>query len=423
MNSMSRRMFLKSSAAMAAVSAASKVRAAGSNDRIGAAVIGCRNRGWQNAQQFQRSGRFDVLALCDCDDAMIDVAMGKLKKDLPRKPKRVKDFRHVLADREVEAVINATPDHWHALITVLALEAGKHVFLEKPASYNIDDGKAMVAAQQRHPKLTVAMGTQQRSGQHFKDAKAFIDSGGLGRIAFARAWMSGGRHIVKSVPDSDPPASLDYDMWVGPARYRPYNAEKLHYNWHFMRDYGTNDAGNWGAHYLDIVRWYADLGLPQAASGFGGKYIVKDAKEWFDTQTAMFHYPELTVVWELRHWTATGVNDRNTGAELRGDKGSMVVDRAGWVFYPKHGEPVKHDSSALDDPHVKNFADCIAGSARPAASIVEGHKTAVLCHLANIATLFNRQIEFDPATETIKNDPEARALEGREYRSQWKMPT
>jgi len=288
--------------------------------------------------------------------------------------------------------------------------------------FNIDDGKAKVAAQKRHPELTVAMGTQQRSGRHFKDAKAFIDAGKLGKIAFARAWLSGGRHLVKAVPDSDPPASLDYNLWVGPATYRPYNEEKLHYNWHFMRDYGTNDAGNWGAHYLDIVRWFADLDLPRAVSGFGGKYVVNDEKEWFDTQTAMFRYPGLTVVWEMRHWTATGVNDRGTGAELRGDKGSIVIDRGGWTFYPKEGDPVKHGPSPLDEPHVANFADCIAGNAKPSAGIVDGHKTAVLCHLANISTLFSRQLEFDPASQTIKNDPQASALCGREYRSPWKLP-
>jgi len=392
------------------------------NENLRVAVIGCRNRGWQNALAFHLYGPFEIATLCDCDTTMYDRAMKELEKTLPTKPKFEQDFRKVLDDKSIDVIANSTPDHWHALITVMALEAGKHVYLEKPASFNIDDGKAMVAAQERHPKLVVAMGTQQRSGQHFKDAKAFIDDGGLGKIAFARAWMSGNRHLVNKVSDSKPPASLDYEMWVGPAPYRPYNEEKLHYNWHFMRDYGTNDAGNWGAHYLDIVRWYADLDAPTAAAGTGGKYIVQDEKEWFDTQITTFQFPKMTVVWEMRHWT-TGVNGRGTGAEIRGGKGTMIVDRDGWTFYPREGKPVKHPGSKMDEPHVRNFAEAIKGHAKPAAEIVEGHKTAIMCHLANISTLFNRQIAFDPKTQTIKNDTEAQAMKGREYRKPWAMPT
>lgn len=420
MPSMSRRTFLKTSAAVATASAASRVLALGSNERIRVAVIGCRNRGWKNALSFQESGRFEIAALCDCDEKMLDVAMGKLHDTLPRTPKRVKDFRDLLSDKSIDVIINATPDHWHALITVLSLDAGKHVYLEKPASFDIHDGKAMVAAHQRHPKLVVAMGTQQRSGPHYREAKSFVESGGIGKIAFGRAWLSGGRHLVKRVPDTKPPKTLDYDMWVGPAPYRPYNEEKLHYNWHFMRDYGTNDAGNWGAHHLDIVRWFANIDLPTSAAGFGGKYINHDEKEWFDTQTALFHYPDKTVVWEMRHWT-TDMQGASNGAELRGDKGTLIITRGGWRFVPRDGEPQDHPGTELMKPHVRNFADCIAGSARPAASLLEGHKTAILCHLANITATFGRSVAFDPKAETIRGDSEAQAMESREYRDKWTM--
>jgi len=203
---------LKTSAALAAASAASQTLAAGANERIRVGVIGARNRGWQNAETFQKSGRFEIATLCDCDSTCLDLAMAKIEKILPVRPALEKDFRRILDDKRIDAVIVATPDHWHALMTVMALEAGKHVYVEKPASFNIDDGKAMVAAQKRHPKLVVAMGTQQRSGQHFKDAKAFIDDGGLGTIALARAWMAGNRVVVQKVPDGDPPKELDYDM-------------------------------------------------------------------------------------------------------------------------------------------------------------------------------------------------------------------
>lgn len=422
MSELSRRTFLRSSAAFAAASAVSQTMVLGANERIRVGVIGTRNRGWQDAEFFQKTGRFEIAALCDCDDACLNAAMGKIEKILPAKPIMAKDFRRVLDDKSIDVAVITTPDHWHALMTVMALEAGKHVYVEKPASFNINDGKAMVAAQQRRPSLVVAMGTQQRSGRHFKDAKAFIDGGGLGKIGFARAWMAGNRVIVNRVPDSEPPKGFDYDLWIGPAPMRPYNSEKVHYNWHFMRDYGTNDAGNWGGHYLDIVRWFADLDLPTAVSGCGGKYIVQDEKEWFDTQTALFHYPNLTVVWEMSHWNAVGVRGMGTGAEIRGEKGTLFIDRGGWTFQPEKGEPVKHPSSDLEEPHALNFADCIAAGAKPAAGIVEGHKTAVLCHLANIATLFNRTIRFDPKSQVIQDDVQAAALQDREYRKGWSMP-
>jgi len=422
MKGISRRAFLRTSAAVVTASAASSALAAGASERIRAGVIGVRNRGWQDAENLHQSGRFDIAALCDCDTASFDFAMTRLEKILPARPRFEQDFRRVLDDKSIDAVILATPDHWHALMTVLALEAGKHVFIEKPASFNIDDGKAMVVAQQRHPRLVVAMGTQQRSGQHFKDARSFIEAGEIGKVAFARAWMVDKRVVVKKVPDSDPPTGFKYDLWVGPAPLHPYNEEKVHYNWHFMRDFGTNDAGNWGGHWLDTVRWFLNLDLPTAAAGFGGKYVVHDEKEWFDTQTVMFRYPDLTVIWELRHWNDQGIQGMGTGAEFRGDKGTVFIDREGWTFQPGSGRPITHPGGALDSPHVKNFADCIAGGARPSADIVEGHKTAVLCHLANIATLFNRQVAFDPAAQAIRNDPEAAKLMGREYRPPWKMP-
>lgn len=414
-------------AAGAAATLTPLIRARGetsANERIRVGVFGCRNRGWQVALELNNIGRFEPVVFCDPDEAMYKVGCEKAAA-LPKTPKYEQDFRRVLDDKSIDAVVVATPDHWHALLTVMALEAGKHVYLEKPASYNIWDGKAMVAAQKKHPKLTVCVGTQQRSGQHFKDIKQFIDEGNLGKVTFARAWLSGGRHLVGKIPNSEPPKGFNYDLWVGPAAFEPYNEQRVHYNWHFMKNFGTGDAGNWGAHYLDIIRWYADLDCPTSACGFGGQYVNHDAKEWPDTQTTMFQFPELTVVWEMRHWTNYGVNGRNktTGAEIRGTKGTIFVDRGGWEFYPPgEKEVVKHGGSAMGGPHAINFAECIAGRAKPAASIEEGHKTAILCHLANISTMFNRQLNFDPKTQSIVGDQEAAKWERREYRTGFEMP-
>ena len=398
------------------------IKAAGANERIRVGVIGCRNRGHQNAATFSRIGRFEIVSLCDCDQAMLDRGMGELEKTLPKKPRLERDFRRLLDDKGIDAIINATPDHWHGLITVLALEAGKHVYVEKPASHTILDGKAMVAAQRKHPTLVVEVGTQQRSGPHFLEAKAFIAAGGLGTVGFARAWFTAHRGTVPIIPDTAPPAGFDYDMWLGPAPFRPYNEKKTHYNWHFMRDLGTGDMGNWGAHWIDSIRHLLDLDVPTAVMATGGTYVEHDAKEFPDTQTVLFEYPNLTLLWELREWSPYPVNGMPYGAEIRGEKGTLLIDRGRWTFHPRDGDVQQHPGQEQEQAHAMNFADCIAGIAKPAAGIEEGHKTCVLLHLGNIATSLRRRLEWDAVAETIHNDPDAVTLMGRDYRPPWKMP-
>lgn len=390
--------------------------------KIRAAVIGIHNRGWQDLETFQKSGRFDVTTLCDCDTSLFEPAIKNAKLDASYRPRVEQDFRRVLDDKTIDAVVIATPDHWHGLMTVMALDAGKHVYLEKPASYNIDDGKAMVVAQRKHPNLVVGIGTQQRGGRHFKDAKAFIDGGGLGTIGFIRAWITHVRQVIEAVPDAEPPKSLDYEMWVGPAPYRPYNRNRVHYNWHWVKEYGTGETANWGGHWLDVARWFADLDVPTAVSGHGGQLVVHDAKEWPDTQTVVFEFPKLTVLWENRLWSKYAPNGRTCGVEFAGSKGTMVIDRSGWTFFPQEGKPVEHPGSELEGPHVENFADAIEGKARIGASIFDGHKAAIMCHMANIVTQTKERLVFDAAAERFKNSDKANALLGREYRSPWKNP-
>ena len=214
---------------------------------------------------------------------------------------------------------------------------------------------------------------------------------------------------------------MDYDLWLGPAPYRRYNENRVHYNWHWMRDTGTGETGNFGAHWLDMARMLTNLDLPTSVSGIG-RMVVKDAKEWPDTITALYEFPSLTLVWEQRLWTKFGVQGLGGGVEVGGDKGSLVINRAGWAFHPKGGEPVEH-KAADGGRHAANFADGIAGRAKPAAPIEEGYRSAVLCHLANIAATVNRRIAFDPAKQEIVGDAEAAKLVSRSYREPWKLPT
>lgn len=420
MTTLNRRNFMKTSAASAAAAfAIASHGRASANDRIGVAILGCRNRGHQVADSMLGHGGFDIVSLCDPDTAMIRRAYGALRGKLEDDPKPVQDFRRTLEDPAVDVIVNATPDHWHAATTLLALDAGKHVYLEKPATYNIDEGKWLVAAQRKYPDRVIAMGTQQRSGQHFKDAREFIQSGGLGKIGFCRAWITHDRGVIPVIPDTDPPDTMDFDLWVGPAPYRPYNENTVHYNWHFMLPWGTGEMGNWGAHWLDIARWNLGLGLPAAVSGSAGMHVVHDAKEWPDTLTAIFEYPGLTLLWEQRIWTSQRLHGESSGVEFAGEKGALLLSRRGWTFFPKEGRQERHRNSNLMEPHIQNFADALRGNAPAAVDVEEGHKTATLCHLGNIAGLLNRRIAFDPEQQEIVDDDEAANLLRREYRPPW----
>lgn len=420
MSMITRRSFLYTGAAAATLAASSAhAKEPAANDKVNVAIIGCRNRGHQVASDMLRSRDFEVVGLCDCDSAMIGEGMDALKGKLKNTPTIDSDFRKTLERADVDAVVIATPDHWHGAMTVLALDAGKHVYLEKPASHNIKDGLAMVAAQEAHPDRVVQVGTQQRSGQHFQDCRQFIQEGGLGKVGFARAWISHDRGVLPIVPDSAPPETLDYNMWQGPARERPFNENRVHYNWRFIRDYGTGEMGNWGAHWLDIVHWYLGIDYPQAAAAHGGQFVTKDAKEWPDTQTVIYEYADTTVLWELRLWTKHDVQGMGGGCEFGGEKGTVLINRGGWTFYPKDGDKVEHGGSEQGVAHARNFAAAVRGEAKPVAPIQEGHKSAVLCHLGNIGATLDRRIAWDPKTGDFGDDTEANAHLGHDYRKPW----
>lgn len=418
MSKLSRRTFLQTAATATAVGLAAP-RAFGANERIRVGVLGCRNRGHQVASNMLGTGQFEIATLCDVDTRMLARGKFELRKKMQNTPKEERDFRKVLEDPDIDAILVASPDHWHACMTILALQAGKHVYCEKPASFCIGEGIDMVAADKAHPNLVTMVGTQQRSGEHFMEARQFIQEGGLGKVGFARAWIVQDREFIKKVPNSAPPEELDYDLWVGPAPWRDYNEELTHYNWHFDRNFGTGEMGNWGAHWLDVARWLCDVGVPDRASGYGGQYVKKDAKTTPDTQTALYHYPEMTLLWEQRIWSKFNVQDKGGAVEIGGGKGSLIINRSGWTFYPMDGEPEQHRGSNLDGAHAENFAASIRGEATPNASMEDGHLSAVLCHLGNVTATLNREVVINPDDLTFVEDDEANALRDRKDRDPW----
>ncbi len=421
MGYMSRRSFFHMGA-LATAAAATGGRGVSANDKIRFGVIGVRNRGNQMVDYFVGSGQFEFAAMADCDTAMFDTARKKISRRANEaNPDEHQDFRELLDRKDIDAVVIASPDHWHAAMHNMALDAGKHVMVEKPASYNIADGAAMVEAAKAHPNLVSCVGTQQRSGRHFERAKEFIAEGGIGKVGFVRCWVAQTRGFIPFVEDTPPPETMDYGLWLGPAAYEPYNPERVHYNWRFMKAWGTGEMGNWGAHWLDIARWYCGLDLPSSVAGFGGQFVVDDAKEWPDTQTVLYEFPQLTLLWEQRLWTDKDINQSKVGVEFGGDKGTVVATRNWWRVFPRDGEMEEHPGGPLDIPHARNFADAIRGEAKPSAPIDEGHKTSVLCHLGNIAVERQNRLEFDAEALRFTNDDAANAMLAREYREPWTL--
>jgi predicted dehydrogenase len=426
-----RRQFLGSSAKNAAVAAgmvglagatavaASSARATAS-ERVRIATIGVRNQGKTLTSHLASLPDVEVVALCDVDESLRPTAMSAVA-DARTAPRWESDFRRVLDDHSIDAVVIATPDHWHAAMTILACQAGKDVYVEKPVSHNVREGQQMVTAATRFGRV-VASGLQQRSGTHFQSAVDFVRSGKLGAVHLAKAWTVHRRKPIGRKRDSSPPDGVDYDLWLGPASARAFNANRFHYNWHWFWDYGTGELGNWGVHMLDIARWGLGVGLPTRVSAAGGRFHFEDDQETPDTLVVQYAYPRATIVWEHRLWSTHGVEGRSAAAAFYGELGTLVVDRGGWKVYD-FAETIASDSSEQPIAHLRNFVDCIKSRSRPAADIETGHVSSALCHLGNIAYRVGREVAFVPEMATFAGDREANLLLSRSYRAGWELPS
>lgn len=428
MTSITRRSFVKhTSTALAGLSmacATGKSRIIGANDRLNVATVGLRNMGWSDTKQLMRTGQVNIVGLCDVDSEILAEKAEAVGEEQGRKPKTYSDFRKLLDDREVDAVVVATPDHWHGIIAIRACQAGKHVYVEKPCAHNVHECRMIAEAAKRYNRV-VQHGTQQRSGTHFQRAKEYVQSGKLGKIGMVRTWAILGRGSIGKKPATDPPAHIDYDRWLGPATKRPYTENRCHYNWRFMWDYGTGDMGNWGVHWLDIALWSMNLGWPQAVSSSGGIYIYDDDKETPDTQLATYEYPNLTLVWELRMWSRRGVEGRGTGTGFYGDQQTLIVNRGGYQVYGKDNQELieevkKSNDSDLD--HKLDFIDSIRNNRSPIADISSGQISAGVAILGNVAFLAGEKIRYTPGDDSLVNRSKNHLLT-REYRNKWKLPS
>lgn len=417
MKDLARRRFLQTSAL--GLTAATYAGAAQKpNERVRLAVMGVNGRGLQLLRGFMALANVEITTICEVDDAVVRPAQDALSNQ-ERRPGVERDIRRVLEDRDLTALVVAAPDHWHALATVWACQAGKHVYVEKPISHNLVEGRRMVEAARRHDRV-VQVGTQRRSGPHFASAVELVRSRRLGKIPFARTWIAGNRPNIGRGKDSAVPRGVDYDLWLGPAEQRPFNRNRFHYKWHWNWDYGTGELGNNGIHGLDLVRWLLNLDTPTRICSGGGKLFYKDDQQTPDTQVAVFDFPTCNVVWEHRIWSRSGLMGQPWGVALYGENGVLTFDSRGW--HVEEGIEASDRTQEMDRAHLQNFIDCIRASRRPNADIEEGHKSTRLCHLGNLALRLGQTLHFNARTETCTNSPEANRLLGRTYRRPFALP-
>jgi predicted dehydrogenase len=419
----------------AGVGLAARRTVLGANDRVVVGVIGCGEMGSINMGSFMKHPGVEIGAISDVYQPRLDKGI----REAGGRAKPYKDFRQLLDDKDIEAVIIATPDHWHALQTVMACQAGKDVYVEKPISTTLEEGKSMVEAARKYGRVT-QVGTWQRSGTHFQKAVQLVQGGIIGQVRFARTWNY--RNFMPdgfgSPPDSDPPRELDWDLWLGPAPQRPFNRNRwgIGNRWSTFRyfwDYAGGWMTDWGIHLLDVVLWAMKSDGPRVITALGGKYSVKDNRETPDTLQVTYEFPGFVCTYEMREANGNSMYGRDYGIEFHGTEGTLFLDRDGFQVYPEKWEfavrpadrtaALKMESvnDALYD-HATDFLECMRSRQRAVCDIEVGYRSSSMCFLANIAYRSKDRLIWDTASQRLtQGNEEARRLLDREYRAPWKL--
>jgi predicted dehydrogenase len=416
------------------MSAKSYANILGANDRVVIAAIGVNGRGHGMAKNFAKQEGCEVAYICDVDSQAMAKAVAGVEEVSSKKPKGVKDFRTILNDKSLDGVYIAMPDHWHAPASIIACQAGKHVYVEKPCSHNPYEGELLVQAARKYNRV-VQMGNQRRSWPKIIECIKELQSGIVGRVYLAKGWYTNSRKSIgigKVVPV---PATIDYELWQGPALRKPYKDNIIHYNWHWFWNWGTGEALNNGTHEIDIMRWGLGVEYPTRVTSAGGRYAYTDDWETPDTQIITMDFPDrVSIVWEGRSCNNYPIEGSGRGAIFYGEKGTVVTtgDNAYTVYDIKNKiikevkDEVKTDTidphgpgEKLDAYHINNFLDCVRTGQRPNADIETGHKSVLLCQLGNIAHRTGRVLHCDQKNGHILNDKEAMELWKREYEPGW----
>ncbi|HYT68555.1 MAG TPA: Gfo/Idh/MocA family oxidoreductase [Vicinamibacterales bacterium] len=426
-----RREFVQVTAAATAATVLRTRGVLGANDRINIGIIGCGGRGQQDWQRFLKQPDVNPVAACDVYEPFLKKATEGTRV-VP-----YKDFRRLLERKDVDAVIVATPDHWHALITTLACEAGKDVYCEKPLSLTIHEGRVMADAARKHGRV-VQTGSQQRSGAHYQKAVKLVQDGAIGPVhkisaGFTRNVIPG--FVARELKNGLTP-ELDWDMWLGPAPFVAFNPYRCIYHFRWFWNYSGGQMTNFGAHDLDIARWALQARAPASVAAFGGRYEMKDGGETPDVQEVIYDFPDAMLGGGkgcIVSWTGREIGT-SPGEPLvfHGTKGTLSLSRRGFKVAPETWkgdppsdkpamEPMQEPGSDMDATHVRNFLDSVKSRKTPIAEIEEGHRTATMCHLGNIATRLGRSLRWDAQKEEFVSDPDANRRLHYDYRKPWKL--
>ena len=415
-----------------ALSARSYGQILGSNDRIQFAVIGLNSRAYAHLSSLKaNSADVRITHVCDVDSVTMKRFAGETEKAMGYMPASTQDFREVLADRDVDAVTIATADHWHTPMTIRALEAGKHVYVEKPCSHNPAEGAMLIEAQRKRKRL-VQMGTQQRSSPHTIEVIDQIHGGLIGRPYFAKCWYSNVRKSIGTGKEAPVPAQLHWELWQGPAPRQPYRDNLQPYNWHWFRTYGTGESLNNGTHEVDVCRWALGVDYPKRVTASGGRYQFQDDWQFYDTLLTSFTYDDRTISWEGKSCQGMKYYGRDRGSAIMGTTGTVLLDRDGYEVYDLKGAKVKEfrtgtktsstdllGADSMTDAHFANFIAAIRKGDALHSPVEVGNVACTMLQLSNIAWEVNRELQLDTAGGKIQKDPEAMKMWGRSYEKGW----
>jgi predicted dehydrogenase len=436
--SVARRTFLKNSGALAvgAYFAPLGLKAA-PNDTINIGVIGCRGMGFSDLRSMLKVAGTRCVALCDVDAEVLSKRAADVAAATGTAPRLYGDYRALLDDADVDAVIIGTPDHWHCLQMVDACSAGKDVYAEKPLANSIDEANRMVRAADRYGRV-IQVGQWQRSAAHWQEAMDFVHSGALGEVRTVKAWVywSRTRNIVKK-PDAPVPEGVDYDMWLGPAPQRPFNPNRFHFNFRWYWDYAGGLMTDWGVHLIDMVTWGMRARFPRKVMSSGGHFAYPDtAMETPDTQTAIYEFDGFSMMWEHAVGIGLGPFQRPHGVAFIGNNGTLVADRDQWEVIPEQergpdgtqgrmpsrpARVVPREARGLDQ-HTENFIECMRTRATPRCDVGTASLAAINAHLGNIALRTGDVLEWRAEKKRFQGNRAANAMLQPDYRRPWRLP-
>ena len=435
MNS-SRRDFIKTASVIAAGSvipvdllAEARKRKAGPNDKIGIGLIGVRSQGYSNLASFLKNPEVECVALCDIDKNLLDSRTADIVKLGFAAPRHYPDYRKMLDNKDIDLVIIGTPDHWHCLQFVHSLEAGKHIYVEKPIGNSIAEINIMWNATRKYGKM-VQVGQWQRSQPHFVDAINYLKSGKLGRIRTCKAWSYvDWKGAVPKVPDEPVPAGVDYNTWLGPAPIRPFNMNRFHFTWRWYWEYGNGLMTDWGVHLIDYILYGMGKSIPSSVMAIGGKYAFpEDDMVTPDTMTAVYDFNDFTMIWEHTIGIGLGNWKRAHGMSYIGENGTLVLDRQGWEVVPEKQKieavPVQKNVGNGLDLHTRNFLDCLKNNTpeKLNANIDIGRNVGLVAQMGNIAFRTGEKVSWNDATQKFGTET-ANALITPVYHNGYKLPS